>query len=60
MAFLNTKPLESGSYVYPQWAHILGQLMSFSTLSGSVIWAVWLIIRNLFITREVKLFYFIF
>lgn len=54
MTFINTKPLESGSYVYPRWAHILGQLMSFSTLSGTLIWAAWLIIRNLFITKEVE------
>ncbi|RNA09092.1 sodium- and chloride-dependent glycine transporter 1-like [Brachionus plicatilis] len=38
LAFINTKPLESGSYVYPNWAHILGQLMTFSTLSGTLKW----------------------
>ncbi|RNA03671.1 sodium- and chloride-dependent neutral and basic amino acid transporter B(0+) [Brachionus plicatilis] len=52
LSFVNSKPLKTGSYTYPRWAQILGQLMTFSTFSGTLFWALWLIIRNLFITKK--------
>ncbi|CAF0889150.1 unnamed protein product [Brachionus calyciflorus] len=52
LTFINTTPLESGSYAYPFWAHVLGQCMTASTLSGTLFWALWLIVDNCFIKKK--------
>ena len=46
------KPLQLDDYVYPEWANIIGHLMTISILSGTIGWAGYMIIDALFINKR--------
>ena len=52
-SWVNFKNLESNGYSYPKWSHIVGNIISVSTLSGVIIWAIGAIIDALFINKRV-------
>jgi SNF family Na+-dependent transporter len=53
--YVNSKTgdLKSDQYIYPYWTKIFGNILTASTLSGVVIWAICLIIDSLFIHKQV-------
>ena len=60
LAFKDLKQIKLNNYLFPYWTHVLGQLITASTLSGVVFWAIYLLIDAAFINKRVHLFsYFI-
>lgn len=52
-SWVNFKNLELNGYSYPHWSHVLGNIISISTLSGVIIWSIGTLIDALFINKRV-------
>ena len=53
---INFKQLELNGYAFPNWSLIVGNIISLSTLSGIIIWALFAVIDALFINKRVIFF----
>lgn len=56
LLFKDLKVIKLDDYTFPYWTHVLGQLITASTLSGIVVWAGWLVIDALFFHKRVLFF----
>lgn len=56
LAIKDTKLIQLDNYTFPYWSHILGEIITTSTLAGTIIWAVWLVVDALFINKKVVKF----
>ncbi len=52
-SLINFKNLELNGYVYPNWSYRVGNIISLTTLSGVIIWALVALIDALFINKRV-------
>ena len=55
LSLINSQETKRDSHQYPYWTLILGNLISVSTLSGVVLWALYGIVDVLFINKRVIL-----
>ncbi len=51
----NFKQLNLNGYAYPSWSLTVGNIISLSTLSGIIIWAICAVIDAVFINKRVIL-----
>lgn len=49
-----TQGLNSSGYAFPFWTAILGNLISFSTIMGILLWAIYFMIDVLLIKKQVS------
>ena len=52
LTFKDSKPLEFKNYTFPYWTYVLGQLITASTASGVIFWAIYLVVDSLFIHKK--------
>lgn len=57
LVFKDLKQIKLNNYLFPYWTHVLGQLITASTLSGVIFWALYLFIDAAFINKRVSSFY---
>ena len=60
LAFLDMSPIILNGYHFPNWTHILGQLITSSALSGVVLGAVYIFVDSLFHKKVILSLYFMF
>jgi SNF family Na+-dependent transporter len=53
LLFRDLKKISLPDYVFPDWTHVLGFMMTASVLAGLVLWSIVLIIDSLFISKKV-------
>ena len=53
VSWIYPRKLYTNDQLYPGWTNILGNCISFSTLSGVIIWAAYAIIDTVFIKKKV-------
>ena len=53
LKFRRMEPIELNGYSFPYWTHIVGHLISASTLLGIFLWAIYALIDVLFIHKKV-------
>ena len=53
VSWIYPRKLYTNGQLYPGWTNVLGNCISFSTLSGVIIWAVYAIIDTVFIKKKV-------
>lgn len=51
-SIIKYKPLQVDDYIYPEWANLIGHLMTISILSGTIGWAIYMIVDALFINKR--------
>jgi hypothetical protein len=54
LAFRDLKPISLKNYTMPFWTHVLGELITASTLSGFIFWALYLIYDAKFVSKKVS------
>jgi hypothetical protein len=57
LSFRDLAPISLKNYTFPYWTHILGELITASTLSGVVFWAIYAVIDAIFINKKVFLYF---
>lgn len=58
LGFKDLKKITLPDYVFPDWTHILGSLMTASILAGWFFWAIYQIFDALFIHKKVEIIIF--
>ena len=54
LLFKDLKKISLPDYIFPDWTHVLGFMMTASVLAGLVLWSIVLIFDSLFISKKVK------
>lgn len=57
LSLINSQETKRDPIQYPYWTLVLGNLISVSTLSGVVVWALYAILDVLFINKRVIKFF---
>lgn len=56
-SWIGFKNLETENYVFPYWSNVLGNILSVSSLSGVVLWAIFSVFDAFFINKRVQFTY---
>lgn len=51
-SIIQYKPLQTDDYIFPEWANVIGYLMTASIISGAVGWAIYLFVDASFINKR--------